>query len=79
VALLLFWGLIARFYQRFAQVNTYYLLFTMPAILIGVVAIRTSSFPIGVHHIFDDALLGFGGLLFLALTVHLYRHMMRKQ
>jgi hypothetical protein len=79
VALLLFWGLIARFYQRFAHINTYYMLFGIPAILIGMVAIRSSSFPIGAYHLFDDVLLGFGGLSFLALTLHLYRHMMRKQ
>jgi hypothetical protein len=78
-ALLLFLLLIARFYEKFSGIRTYFWLYTLPLAGLGVVAVRYAGIPV----VFDDtlaALLSFiSGVVLLFLSMHLYRVMLAKK
>lgn len=79
VLLVLFVALIARFYERFSGVNTYFRWYIVPVLLLGMSAVRDASTPPLANDLFSDALLLLGGGAFLAFTLVLARHMLAKK
>jgi hypothetical protein len=78
-ALLLFLLLIARFYEKFSGIRTYFWLYVLPLAGMGAAAVRYAGIPV----VFNDllaALLSFiSGVVLLLLSMHLYRVMLAKK
>lgn len=72
---LVFLLLIARFYQRFAMVRTFYQGFTVPVLLFGAGIMRYASIGHLAGDLAGDALLGLAGGSLLALSLFLYYRM----
>lgn len=78
-ALVLFLALIARFYQRFAQFNTYYTFYGLAIVLLGASAIRRAGLPPAQPDFIASLFLAAGSLSMLLLTWRLTRHMLREK
>lgn len=78
-ALVLFLALIARFYQRFEQFNTYYTFYGLAIVLLGASAIRRAGIPPVQQDFFANLFLAAGSLCMLCLTWRLSRHMLAKK
>lgn len=78
-ALLLFLLLIARFYEKFSGIRTYFWLYALPLVGMGAAAVRYA----GIAVVFDDTLAAFlsfvAGSVLLFLSMHLYRVMLAKR
>lgn len=70
--------LVARFYQNFSGDYTYYRLYIVPLVLLGMAAVRYASLGLLAGDLFGDALLAVGGLVLLLLSIHLYNRMMMR-
>lgn len=79
VILLLFWGLMTRTWQRLSGKRMGVVLYALPAIMIGIVAIRNASNPFAAPSALEEVLTVGGSVVFLAQTVILYRQMMRRE
>lgn len=77
--LLVFVLLIARFYQKFASVRTFFYLYTVPIFLFGAALVRYA----GLNRIngdgLADVLFGLAGISLASLSAALYYLMTRKQ
>lgn len=76
VAVLFIYLLIARFYQRFSGVRTYFWLYTVPMLFYGVSAVRYASVPALAGDTLGDGFLLAGSLTLFGLSTWLFRHMM---
>ena len=74
-ALLFISLLIARTYQKFSGVQTYFWLYTVVGILFGVMSVRYASVGLVISDAFSDIFAGIAGVLLLALFIRLYVHM----
>lgn len=74
-ALLVFFLLIGRFYQKFSGEPTRFRLFAVPMILFGVAAVRYSSINAVSGDPLGDVLYAGAGGTLLALCLLLYRRM----
>jgi len=74
-ALLVFLLLIARFYQKFSGVKTYYEYLGVAIILFGIAFVRYASLNQLSGDLFADVLFGVGGLILIGFCVRLYRIM----
>lgn len=77
--LLVFLLLIARFYQKFANEQTYFRLFGVPIVLFGAATVRYSSIDRIGGDTLADVLLGGGGIILIVLCLFLYWLMMRNR
>lgn len=77
--LLAFLFLIARFYQRFSGVRTYFRFYLLAIVLLGVSSARYASMRQVAGDLLADLLLAGGGLLLLLLTLKLHRLMLRRR
>lgn len=77
--LLVFAMLIARFYQKFASVRTFFYLYAVPIFLFGAALVRYA----GLNRIngdnVADVLFGLAGISLASLSTALYYLMTRKQ
>lgn len=73
--LLVFLLLIARFYQRFANEQTYFGLFLLPIVLFGAASVRYSSIDQIGGDLLADVLSAAGGIVLIGLCLLLYRLM----
>ena len=71
--------LIARFYQKFSGIKTYYWLYILAIVLLGMMFVRDGSAGMVVGDLFTDLLAILGGGLLLFLSLLLYLHMMRQK
>lgn len=76
-ALLFFLLLIARFYQRFSGVKTYYWFYVLAIVLFGIMAVRYAGAGIVLGDLLSDAFAILAGGLLLFLLILLYINMMR--
>jgi hypothetical protein len=76
VALVFIYLLIARFYQRFSGVRTYFWLYTIPMICYGASAVRYASLPSLDGDRLGDTFFLAGSLLLFGLTGWLFHYMM---
>ena len=67
--------LIARFYQRMAHEQTYYMAFVGPIVLFGLASARNASLDQASGDPVADGLWFVGGVVLIALCIHLY-HLM---
>jgi hypothetical protein len=74
-AVLFFFLLIARFYQKFSGERTYFRLFLVPMLLFGGAAVRYSSIDRIAHDAMGDLLLAAAGVVLAGLCLYLYRRM----
>lgn len=70
--------LIARFYANFSGDRTYYRLYLVPLVLLGMAAVRYASLGLLAGDLFGDVLLAVGGLVLLILSIYLYHRMMMR-
>jgi hypothetical protein len=77
--LLFFLLLIARFYQKFSGTQTYFRLFMVPVVLFGVSAVRYASIGQVAGDPLADLTTAIAGLILLALSWVLYRHMLSSE
>lgn len=70
-ALLTFMLLIARYYHRFSGERTYYPFYAVPLLLYGLATVRYASLNRLIGDPVADLLLGAGGVVLLALSLHL--------
>lgn len=77
--LLIFLLLIARFYQRFANEQTYFGLFLLPIVLFGMATVRYSSIDQIGGDTLADLLSAAGGIVLIGLCLLLYRLMTRNR
>lgn len=78
-ALLVFLLLIARFYERFSNKQTFFPYYLMVLVLFGGWSVRYASADAVAGNMLGDLLLGGGGLLLMLLTLRLYWLMIWKQ
>ncbi|MDX1991341.1 MAG: hypothetical protein SF029_03070 [bacterium] len=71
-ALVGFLLLIARFYARFSGFRTYHRLFLLPVICFAMAAVRYAGLDRITGDVLADVLLGFGGMVLIALLTRLY-------
>ena len=71
--------LIARFYQRFSGVKTYYWYYVLVMVLFGAMAVRDAGAGLVVGDLLTDAFSIFAGGILLFLSVLLYSHMTRQK
>lgn len=71
-ALLIFLLLIARFFERFSGVKTYFRLFLLPLIFFGAAAVRYAGTDHMAGDLAADAVMGVAGLVLLGLSLRLY-------
>ncbi len=76
--LILFALLIARFYEKFSNYQTYSRFFLIPLILFGISAVRYASLDTAVGDPISDILIGIGGFVLAFLAIRLYWLMMIK-
>ncbi len=76
-AVVFFIALIARFYQRFSNKNTYFRYFIMPVIFFGVSAVRYGSINRIAGDTIADISAAIGGGCLILLLYNLYRCMLR--
>ena len=74
-ALLFFVLLIARFYQKFSGEPTYFLLFGVVILFLGISTVRYASLRRVSGDMIADSLSFVGGALLLVLSIQLYRKM----
>ncbi|RMG87239.1 MAG: hypothetical protein D6712_05965 [Chloroflexi bacterium] len=72
-----FIALIARFYQRFSNKNTYFRYFPLPIILFGVSAVRYGSINRIAGDAVADIAAAIGGGFLILLLFNLYRCMLK--
>lgn len=77
--LLFFLLLIARFYQRFANEQTYFGLFLLPIVLFGVAAVRYSSIDQIGGDTLADLFSAASGVILIGLCLWLYWLMTRNR
>jgi hypothetical protein len=78
-ALLFFLLLIARFYQRFSGVRTYYWAYVLVVVLFGLMAVRDAGAGLVLGDLLTDAFSILGGGILLFLTILLQLHMTRQR
>lgn len=78
-ALLFFFLLIARFYQKFSGIRTYYWLYLLAIILFGVMAVRHTAAGLVVGDVFTDIIGMAAGTVLLGLMAILVRHMLKPE
>lgn len=76
VTVLFIYLLIARFYQRFSGVRTYFWLYTVPMLFYGVSAVRYASVSALHGDALGDSFFLAGSLFLFGLSTWLFRHMM---
>jgi hypothetical protein len=76
VALLFIYLLVARFYQRFSGVRTFFWLYIIPMILLGASAVRYASVEQLQGDFLGDIFLFSGGAVLMALSTWLFQQMM---
>lgn len=74
----LFWGLLTRFYERFSQRRMYYMGYLVPALAFGAVSIRRASHPFSDLEATDALLSLAGAAVLIALTTYATYHMLRR-
>lgn len=77
-ALIFFFLMIARFYERFSNERTYFRAYLVPIVLFGIAAVRYA----GVDQLRDplaDTFSGTGGIVLMVLVILLVRRMMHKR
>jgi uncharacterized membrane protein YoaK (UPF0700 family) len=77
-ALLVFFLLIARFYQRFSEAQTHYYLYIVAIILFGALAIRQAGIEITSQD-WLSALLSIAGAIFLVIPAGLLAYLMLRR
>ena len=78
-ALLFFLLLIARFYQRFSGVKTYYWFYVLVIVLFGALAVRDAGAGLVVGDLLTDAFSILAGGILLFLSILLQLHMTRQK
>jgi len=78
-ALLFFLLLIARFYQRFSGVKTWFWLYVLVIVLFGAMAVRDAGVGMVVGDLLTDAFSILAGGILLFLVILLQNHMMRQK
>jgi len=78
-ALLVFFLLIARFYERFSNKQTFFNYYLVALVLFGGWSVRYASIDAVAGNTLGDMLLGGGGLLLLGLSLRLYWLMIWQQ
>lgn len=78
-ALLFFILLIARFYQKFSGERTYFSLFGVVIIILGIATVRYTSLRRISGDSVADILSFLGGIILLTLSIQLYRKMTREK
>jgi hypothetical protein len=78
-ALLFFLLLIARFYQRFSGVKTYYWIYVLVMVLFGAMAVRDAGAGLVLGDLLTDALSILAGGILLFLSIVLQVHMTRQK
>lgn len=73
-ALLLFFLMIARFYEKFSNKRTFFRWFVLPVLLFGIAYVRYASVE-KVSDTLADSLAALGGVLLIGLCANLYRLM----
>ena len=76
---LLFLLLIARFYQRFSNENTYFRLFILPIVLFGMSTVRYASINQIAGDSFGDVLTILAGVSLVVQCIFLYHLMTRNR
>jgi len=71
--------LIARFFERSYNERTYANWFLVPVVCFGAGMVRYASVDLVAGDAFADLAFGFGGVILLPLSVHLFWLMTRKQ
>lgn len=74
--LLLFLLLIARIYQKFSEVRTYYWLYVMVMVLFGIWAVRYAGAGIVLGDIASDIIALAAGCLLIVLVIRLHNFML---
>lgn len=77
-ALLLFWGLLARYYQRFSGRCTFYRLLLAPVLLGSFVSVRYASNPFGARTPLEEAAGIVAAIVLIALTTRATFYMLRR-
>jgi uncharacterized membrane protein len=77
-ALIFFFLLIARFYQKFSSERTYFRAYIAPIVLFGIAAVRYASID-QVRDPLADTIAGIGGICLIVLVSLLVRRMTHKR
>lgn len=77
-ALIFFFLLIARFYQKFSDERTYFRAYIVPIVLFGIAAVRYASID-QVRDPLADSISGIGGICLMLLVILLVRRMTHKR
>lgn len=76
--LLLFWGLLTRYYQRFSKRRTFYRLLLLPTVLGGLVSVRSAAHPFAAHSEWDQAAAVAAALSLMLIVVRATFYMLRR-
>ncbi len=74
-ALLFFFVLIARFYEKFSGEKTYFRWLVLPAVFFGIATVRYASIDMVTSDPVGDVAMALGGILLIGLSIHIYRRM----
>jgi len=74
-ALLFFFMLIARFYEKFSGEKTYFRWLVFPAALFGIATVRYASVDLVTNDPIGDIAMAAAGILLITLSIHIYRRM----
>lgn len=78
-AILMFLMLIARFYQKFSGVRTYFWLFGLPVVGYGTASVRYAGVEYITGDLLADVVLTASGICLLVLSLRLHRLMLSKK
>lgn len=78
LAIVLFWGLLTRSYERFSQRRMYSIGYSVPALVFGVVGVRVASNPFGHPGLGDALLVVIGAVVMIGMTSYAAYYMLRR-
>lgn len=76
--LMLFWGLLTRYYQRFSKRRTYYRALLLPVLLGGFVSVRNAARPLAAPEALEEAAALAAAALLILLTLRATFYMLRR-
>lgn len=76
--LLLFWGLLTRYYQRFSRRRTFYRLLLLPTVLGGLVSVRSAAQPFATPSDWDQLAAVVTALSLMLIVVRATFYMLRR-
>lgn len=77
--LLLFWGLLTRYYQRFSRRRTFYRLLLLPTLLGGLVSVRSAAHPFEAYSLWDEVAAVITALSLMLIVVRATFYMLRRR